>query len=109
MVVIELSKRMYEKEKQFWGVSLILRDNYGNRGYRYWCVRNSFGKVKGFMITQCDTIIAIEVKEKRKGYGTQLIRFCQQKFKTSLSVEFPTEESIPFYQKLGVKIDSNFI
>lgn len=107
MNCFEASKRLYEKEKQNFGHSLILRNDYGKRGYRYWFIKCNNNETKGMMITQDNVIIAIEVKQKLKGYGRKLIQFCQQKMNSDLLVEYPTEESINFYNKVGVKISIN--
>jgi hypothetical protein len=104
MELFELSKRLYEKEKRMYGNSLFLRDDYGKRGYRYWCVKNYNKDAVGFMITENNVIIALEIKQKRKGYGKGLVNFCKQKTKMNFIVEYPTENSILFYRKMNIQL-----
>lgn len=103
MKLLELSKRLYEKEKRSYGSSLFLRESYGRRGYRYWCVKN-YKDVIGFMITENNVIVALEIKKKRMGYGKSLLNFCGLQTKMKLIVDYPTEESFAFYQKMGIQL-----
>ena len=106
IIVCEISSRGYEKLYRYLNkTSLILRQSYANRGYRYWFIRDDDNNlIHGFVVMQQNIIIAMETWPKRHGYGKNLIQHLKILFKDELVVHYSSDDALSFYEKMQIPV-----